>query len=223
MQFSEYRNHWPRLILMIALLAGASLACNLPFSDVEPSPTEILATVEIPATEAPVIIPTAVELTPGQPSTVPAIIETPDATKSVAAPSETPTVEIPTLAATVTPSHTPTRRPNPTVTQEGTVDPSATDSQPSTGPLTFHYQIDWRLNPSDPLESFATVTVTAAGGGGGYIYLWDEIEQDGPIWEYSWRSCKGDPHSITVNSADGQSVTVNYFENPPCPTPMPTP
>jgi hypothetical protein len=73
------------------------------------------------------------------------------------------------------------------------------------------------------LESIATVTITAAGGGGGYIYLWDEIEQDGPIFEYFWRSCMGDPHSITVTSADGQSVTVNYYENPPCPTPTPTP
>jgi hypothetical protein len=123
----------------------------------------------------------------------------------------------------MTPSLTPTTPPLATSTQAGTSEPTATESQGDLGPLSFHYEIVWRLDPSDPMQSIATVTITASGGGGGYEYFWDTFPVDGPIFEYTWRSCYGDPHSITVTSADGQSVTVKYFQNPPCPTPTPTP
>jgi hypothetical protein len=49
------------------------------------------------------------------------------------------------------------------------------------------------------------------------------MEVDGPVFEYEWSTCRGNPGSLRVDSSDGQSVLKNYFENPPCPTPTPTP
>jgi hypothetical protein len=239
MNIQNLQERWTHLFLFVFLLAGLSLACNAPFSDTEPSPTRELQGKEDPDTQEPPA-PSEPTLdsepisTLGSPATVPVIIDTPKATQPQATSSDTPTVEIPTLAATVTASNTPTRRPLPTRTREGSSTPSGTEIPGSPGPLTFHYEIVWRLHPTDPSESIATVTVNAEGGGGGYRYYMgcentqesqclptDEV--DGPIFEYMWRNCRGNPQSLTVTSADGQSVTVKYYENPPCPTPTPTP
>jgi hypothetical protein len=73
------------------------------------------------------------------------------------------------------------------------------------------------------MQSIATVTIQPSGGGGGYEYYMGGIPVEGPIFEYTWRNCYGNPQSLTVTSADGQSVTQDYFENPPCPTATPTP
>jgi hypothetical protein len=236
MRFQIQPNRWTKPLIFVFLLALASLACNAPFSDVEPSPTRVVQQKEVPDTLVPPepTQTTEPESTPGSPATVPVLLETPEATQPQTTPSNTATIEIPTLAPTVTPSHTPTRRPLATRTREGTSTPSSTEDPGSAGPLTFHFDIVWRLHPTIPNESIATVTVNAEGGGGGYRYYigcensavsqclpTDEV--DGPVFEYTWRNCMGNPQSLTVTSADGQSVTVNFYENPPCPTPTPTP
>jgi hypothetical protein len=225
MIFQRLQERWVPLFLFVFLLAGASLACNTPFSDVEPSPTKEPQAKEVPDTPIPPdpTLDTEQDFTPGSPATVPIIIETPEATQPQATPSNTPAFEIPTLAATVTASHTPTRRPQPTRTRDGSGTPSATEIPGSAGPLTFHFEIVWRPHPTDPTESIATVTVDAEGGGGGYRYYLALEEMEGPVFEYTWRNCMGNPQSLTVTSADGQSVKVDYYENPPCPTPTPIP
>jgi hypothetical protein len=225
MKIQNLQERWARLFLFVFLLAALSLACNAPFNDTEPSQTRELERKEVTDTpEPPLPAPdNEPDYTPGSPATVPVIIETPEATQPQATPSNTPTVEIPTLAATVTASHTPTRRPLPTRTREGSGTPSGTEIPGSPGPLTFHFEIAWRLHPTDPIESIATVTIYAEGGGGGYRYYMALEEMEGPVFEYTWRNCMGNPQSLTVTSADGQSATVNYYENPPCPTPTPTP
>ena len=73
------------------------------------------------------------------------------------------------------------------------------------------------------MEAIATVTIYPSGGGGDYEYFMGGQPVDGPIFEYTWRVCKANPQSLTVVSADGQSVTQSYYEQPPCPTPTPTP
>lgn len=215
------RRRWPRISVFPLLLLGAAIACNAPFRDVEPSPTD-LATIEREPGEVtregeiPGAIP---ESTAASPATVPAILRTPEATVTGVNTAQTPGLEIPTLAATMTPSRTSTRSPTSTATGEGTGEPPAT----TTGTLSFSYVIDWRLNPSNPMESIATVTIYASGGGGGYEYYSDDLPVDGPVFEFTWVSCKARPGSLRVDSADGQSVRENYYETPPCPTPTPTP
>ncbi|MGB3716426.1 MAG: hypothetical protein WA996_18555 [Candidatus Promineifilaceae bacterium] len=225
MKIQNLQERWARIFLFVFLLAGLSLACNAPFSDAETSPTREPQMKEVPDTPKPPEPAPDNEpgFTPGSPATVPIILETHEPTRSQATPSNTPTVEIPTLAATVTASHTPTRRPQATRTREGSSTPSGTKVPGSDGPLNFHFDIVWRLHPTDPIESIATVTINPAGGGGDYRYYMGIDEVEGPVFEYKWRNCMGNPQSLTVTSADGQSVTVDYFENPPCPTPTPTP
>jgi hypothetical protein len=225
------RDRWLRPFLFVLLLAGVSLACNSPTDDAETEATRerpAKEVVETPKPEGPVATRLP-DRTPGSPATLPIVVDPPQPTSTAVAPADTATVEIPTLAATVTPSHTPTRRPQftrtpvATSTPDGTTTPVSTQEPGNAGPLTFTFEIYWSAHPTDPMESIATVTVYASGGGGGYEYYLGGDPVDGPVFEYPWRNCMGNPQSLTVTSADGQSVTQDYFENPPCPSPTPTP
>lgn len=222
---------WLRPLIFVLLLAAMSLACNSPSDDAD-SPTtreqsgKVEADTRVPDNPAETSVP---EEDLGAPATVPIVAGTPEATEPEQSPEDTPIIEIPTLASTMTPSSTPTRRPaststpRPVNTPDGTTTPSGPPQPGEDGPLTFHHYIEWRAHPTDPMESIATVTVNASGGGGGYEYFMGGNPVDGPIWEYSWRNCYANPQSLTVTSADGQSVTIDYYENPPCPTPTPNP
>jgi hypothetical protein len=223
--------HWLRPLIFVLLLAAMSLACNSPSEDAESGPTreqsgKVVADTPEPGKTRETSAP---EEDLGAPATVPIIVETPEATVPGQSPDDTPTVEIPTLAATMTPSSTPTRRPastntpRPVNTPDGTTTPSEPPEPGEDGPLTFHYYIEWRAHPTDPMESIATVTINASGGGGGYEYFMGGNPVDGPVFEYTWRNCYANPQSLTVTSADGQSVTQDYYENPLCPTPTITP
>jgi hypothetical protein len=88
--------------------------------------------------------------------------------------------------------------------------------------ISFTYEITWQLKENDPAFSIATVVIHADGGDLPYTYYRDDIEVDGPVFRYEWATCKANPGSLRVDSADGQSVREDYFENPPCPTPTPT-
>jgi hypothetical protein len=225
MNVKMLRDRWARPFLYIFLLAGLSLACNAPLINSDATPTRERPRKEAadtPVPERPAVT-SEPDATLGSPATVPVIIGTPAATGPPGSPPDTPTVVFPTLAPTVTPSNTPTRRPASTSTPDQTTTPSSTHVPGNDGPLSFTFEIVWSPHPTNPLESIATVTVYPSGGGGGYEYYMGGIPVDGPTWQYAWRNCNGNPQSLTVTSADGQRVTENYYENPPCPTPSPTP
>jgi hypothetical protein len=153
------------------------------------------------------------------PQTLPASIETAEAQEEEdeVAPTFTP-IQQPTLAATLTPSATPSRRP------ANTPRPGVTATTANTGgPLDFDYNISWRLKDASAKTAIATVTIRASGGSGIYTYFRDDLVVDGPVFEYEWATCSGNPGSLRVDSSDGQSARKEYFENPPCPTATPTP
>ena len=202
--------------LMVALLLGAGLACNAPLAEDEAITETPTALPE--STEAVEPGDSSEEVTLAAPQTVPASVETEEAGEegTGAAPTFTP-IQQPTLAATLTPSRTP--RPTATVGQSRPT-PTPPDAG---GPLSFTYQISWRLKDASGTQAIATVTIEAKGGSGAYIYYRDDLRADGPVFEYEWAACSGNPGSLRVDSTDGQTARIDYFENPPCPTPTPTP
>jgi hypothetical protein len=198
--------------LFIILLALAALACNAPRSGEETEPPVPTGT-DIPPTEESVPQPT-----PGAPETIPADLPTTTAeSEEEELPTFTP-IQQPTLAETLAPTATkrpPTRSPN-------TVAPLSTDTPDAdAGPLDFQYHIAWRFKDDTYKQSIATVTITAQGGGGEYVYYRDGLLVDGPVFEYEWASCRGNPGSFRVESADGQFKEVSYFGEPLCATPTP--
>lgn len=202
--------------LMVLLLIAAGLACNAPGNGATEPP---MATI----TASPTI--EQIQSTLGAPETLPAILSsaTAEAMTQTPLPSFTP-IQPPTLAPTLAPSNTPIKKP--TSGNGGTVTktPTATDLPvESQGSLTFSYHIEWRLKDASAKQAIATVTINAKGGGGGYTYYRDELQVDGPNFEYVWSTCAGNPGSFRVTSADGQTLKVDYFSNPPCPTLTPTP
>jgi hypothetical protein len=203
--------------LMVFLLLGAGLACNMPLVEetVVPDTPEVVNTIQAIATEV------EEEATLGAPQTIPAAVETEQAgdENGQELPTFTP-ITPPTLAATLTPSATPSRRPSSTPRPAVTASATAADAG---GPLSFTYNINWRIKDASAKTAIATVTINAKGGGGGYTYFRDDLEVDGPVFEYEWATCSGNPGSLRVDSADGQTSRQEYFEQPPCPTPTPTP
>jgi hypothetical protein len=153
------------------------------------------------------------------PQTIPSSIETEEAEEESGnvAPTFTP-IKPPTLAATLTPSITPSRQPT------RTPQPGATATAADTGgPLSFTHHISWRLKDASARTAIATVTIEARGGSGDYTYFRDDLEVEGPLFEYEWATCSGNPGSLRVDSTDGQTARKEYFQNPPCPTMTPTP
>jgi hypothetical protein len=209
-------SHMRRLGLMIALLVGAVLACNAPLAEDEAiteTPTATPESTEPAASTA--------EATLASPQTVPASLETEEAGEQTSEPVPTFTpIQQPTLAATLTPSSTP--RPTATARPGGTARPTSTPPDAG-GPLSFTYNISWRLKDASATQAVATVTIDAKGGSGVYFYYRDDLRVAGPVFEYEWATCSGNPGSLRVDSTDGQTARTEYFENPPCPTPTPTP
>jgi hypothetical protein len=213
---SHKRPGFRRLGLMVALLILAVLACNAPVADRTVDPPDASPSAEVPPSPTATPVPAA---TLSSPQTVPASIETEEAREESgsAAPTFTP-IEPPTLAATLTPSATPSRRPTRTPRPATTA-----TADNSGGPLSFTYRVDWRLADASARTAIATVTLDVKGGSGEYTYYRDDLEVDGPVFEYEWATCSGNPGSFRVDSSDGQSTRVDYFETPPCPTMTPTP
>ena len=111
--------------------------------------------------------------------------------------------------------------PAPTVTLPGIPEETGTPP-PSQGDLSFTYQIEWSIDEQNPYLAVARVTIQAQGGNGQYTYYHDDIRQDGPVFTYQWAVCRSNPDSLRVDATDDQSMRVDYFERPPCPS-TPTP
>jgi hypothetical protein len=188
-----------RIVWFIGLLAMMALACNAPVGGAEtPSPPPATSALSPQATQTPTESPTA--------ETDPAT-ETEESPASL--PTFTPIQAIAPVGVTVTTQATPT--------EPGTSTPQATPTEAAnSGPLSFSYTITWQVS-SNPGIAVATVSIAANGGGGSYQYFRDDLPVNGPVFQYEWATCRANPGSLRVDSADGQSVRENYFETPPCP------
>ena len=203
------------LSVFAGLLILAVLACNTQSST--PVPTRPPTNTPMPTKTAPPREPTR---TLTAPETLPAGVPPTFTPAATFTPLPTFTPFRPTLAATITPSNTPTNTPQfqPTLRATSIVRATETITNAAPGALTFTFDISWRLSSENPAEAIATVTIYPSGGGGDYTYTWDEQPVENPF-EYPWRLCKGNPSTLTVESADGQKAIEKYYERPPCPTP----
>jgi hypothetical protein len=196
-------------LILITGLILAGLACNAPIGTEDEVPTPPTGTTS--PTSAPAGTATEADATdtavPGEPTTLPTF-----------------TRIQPTLAPTVTPRASGTIQATPTTAATLTAGPAASPTVAASPdqPLSFTYSISWRLDPANPMVAIASVVITAQGGGGGYAFFHDDLPVAGPAFEYIWAACTANPGSLRVDSAGGQSVKVDYFEQAPCPTPTPT-
>lgn len=178
-----------RLIgLALAGLTGALLACNAP------TPTPYLFLTITPVT------PTAQEIVPPspQPST-----------------TETATPNRPTATATPTPTETIT--PTPTTTP--------TPTRPvSTGPLDFQIPTaldHWQPCPDGPPGEMEVTIILRITGGAPPYTVYHDLGRVTTTWEntpkivFRVRGCSAIVHTLTVTSADGQSVAHKYWIPPP--------
>ena len=131
-------------------------------------------------------------------STTQAVTET-----SPPAATEPPSTATPTLTAIPTPTTTPTPTPSVTPGPLDFVPPTALD--------------DWVLLPDG--KHVCTITLQIAGGVPTYTVehiseTFTTLETS-PTLAFTARGCSGIVHSITVESADGQTVTHDYWIPPP--------
>lgn len=200
--------YWRPWLILMAVVAVVGLACNLPLdisNPAPPPPTRPPVTV-VPGATLPAVTPILTS------PLLPAITDEPDIT-----PLPTFTPIQPVLAATITPRGSDA--PAPTVTSRP-VGLSPTPETPtpeppaSRGLLTLNYNLQWRVEAG---KAIARVTLTASGGAPPYVYYHDDLAVAGPQFEYTWTTCNPNPGSFRVDSADGQTTRVNYYETPPCP------
>ncbi len=215
--------------LMISLLAATMLACNLPLA--EPPPPLAPPTAE-PATSGAGVEDEEAGTAEAQPyddvyAEATATPE-PTAVPTEAGPTNTP---LPTFTPILAP--TATTRPNnqpptaiPTEAGESEIDPSenavvAGDPTPTLRPefqpLALTFVQTWAFDEDDRNFSWATVTLTATGGDGNYTYFRDNKPQKNNQFGYRWRSCVDNLGTFRVDSADGQTVTVEFKDKSPCP------
>ncbi len=202
---------WRPIFGLVGILLGVGLACNLPLDISNPAPPP----TRPPITALPQTTPTDGLADPTLPP-LPGITDEPIPAQL---PTFTPIQPLlaPTLAlrdggtpggvpaATVTPY-----TPGVSLTPELTAPPAPV----SGGPLGVSYVIRWRIEAD---KAVARVTLTATGGSAPYRYYHDDLPVSGPTFEYAWTTCNPNPGSFRVDSGDGQSVRINYYEIPPCP------
>jgi hypothetical protein len=202
-------------------LALTALACNVPLepANVIPPPPTLATGGEAQPTAA------ADDLPGEQPDkgSAPAATAAPITLVPTATP-RTPSGTLPPTDPSAEEGGTPTATATPqgaqsTATRSATETATATptvSSPASGGQLTLSYTIDWRGAGDGTSDVIARVRLQAGGGGGGYRYYHDDRQVSGPVFEYRWASCRANPGSFRVDSADGQSVRINYYETPPC-------
>jgi hypothetical protein len=177
--------------LALIVLAAAALACN--------APTASPALQNPPPTVTPYVAGTS----PAE--TVPAAPTIPAETQA-AATAKTP----PEATATPTPTETPT----PTATLPT---PTATRRPVNEGPLDFAAPTSvysWEQQADGAVRVVLKITIT--GGAPPFTVSHGGVV-DGQTWEREYyihfvrQGCGGIPQSITVQSADGQTISKDYW------------
>ena len=179
-------------LIVLMAWAGVVLACNLPLA----ARVEPLSPPTLPAESAEDLSNEESESAENGTDPVPTATLLPTADNSSCG-------EVIQLAPTVTPRATPSG--------------NTTSTEGDGGTLTLDYEISWELNQSDTNFALATVTLLAKGGNGEYSFFRDDIPTGGSQFVYRWGSCQPNPGTFRVNTGDGQSATVEYFTEAPCP------
>ncbi|MBN1953890.1 MAG: hypothetical protein JW900_02460 [Anaerolineae bacterium] len=190
-----------RMVLALLALSLAALACNYPTLQPSPPVTVTPYVPEVEGTSAP----------PPSPSPL---------------PEPTPVVEEPELT---TEPGSPTPEPSPT--ENGT--PSVTPTVPvSTGPLNFeapNNPIGWEDVGGGQYEVSIAIHVT---GGAPPFRISDSLFAPGTVFHspgrdytlvFAWSGCGGVSHTITVESADGQTSSQSHWVFPLWCPPTPNP
>jgi hypothetical protein len=175
-----------RIAVALLLLTLAALACNAPSAEPTVGPT---VTPFVPPAE--------------ETETEPAPTEPPEEPTSTPDPEE-PTETIP--SATTTPTATVTSEP---ITPEPT-------TAPSEGPLNF--AIPSTLSDYQPTgegDYRVTLVIEISGGAPPFtvrhdLEAFETTEREYPI-VFRHSGCSAIIHTITVESADGQSATQDYY------------
>ena len=178
------------VVLVLGLVACAAPAPPVPTAVPQPA-TVVVTTVVTPTPEpSPVVVAATVEPTPVVVTVVVIATDTP------VPPTETP----------VPPAETPQPQPQPTPT--------------SSGPLDFAEpaRLDhWQQMPEDEYE--CTIILQITGGAPPYTIFHDLEElttsETNPAIVFKARGCIRIVHTITVESADGQTVSHDYAIIPP--------
>ena len=175
-----------RIFVALLLMTLAALACNAPGAEPTSGP---------PPTVTPFVPPTE--------ETAPSPTEAPEEPTSTSEP-EAPTETTPALTVTTTPTVTvdaPT--PEPTV-------------PPSEGPLDFSVpsSLD-NYQPTGEGDYEVTLVIHISGGAPPFtihhdVETFETSERDYPL-VFRHRGCSAIVHTITVESADGQSATHDYY------------
>jgi len=182
-------------LAFIALVAG-SLACNAP----TPAPSQA---------PFPTATPQALSTVPPQETALPEPTDTPT--------EETPMSDSPGATETATTEATPSATPTPQAT---TPTPTNTPTlPPSEGPLDFDpptWIDSWEPLPDGRYK--AVVIVHISGGAPPFTINHDHIEtEDSPTSERDYNltllasGCGAIVHNITVESADGQTASEDYW------------
>jgi len=178
-----HRRYAQMVLALVGLLASV-LACNMPTSTVQAPPLTTMP--DIPSTLPPQ-------------ETVPLA---PTETRPEAAPTST--------------SQTSTETPAPTETEPLPTTTPVPTPPLSTGPLDFPIPTvldHWR--PLDDGEYEATIILRITGGAPPYTIRHDldvfTTWETNPAVVFTARGCTGLVHTLTVGSADGQSVKHEYW------------
>jgi hypothetical protein len=166
-----------------------------------------------------IVVSACFPATPASPTEgVPATV-TPVAPTATSPPTETPTplpTNTPEPTDEPTPEPTDTPVPTPTATTEPTSTPKPQPPK-STGPLDFpqpEWVYMWEKQPDGNVKVVVEVVIT---GGAPPFTVKHDGNVVGKTWERSFlvdflhMGCSGIGHTITVESADGQSITHDYW------------
>jgi hypothetical protein len=145
--------------------------------------------------------------TPPVAATFPPVASPPQATAEANTPEPAGDTATPTATMTSIPN-----TPKPANTKKPVASPE---------PLQARYErVGIRREPNN--QAVLTLRVIATGGGGGYKYYNDNVQQPGDTFDVLGTCGAPLTHTIKVTSADGESVSIQYFEAGNCPTPTPT-
>jgi len=185
----------PVIVTCVVLVLGPVVACTVPATTgptaMPEAPTVVVTRVVTATPEpTPIVVTATAEPTP---IVVTVMVV---ATNTPMPPTETP----------MPPTETPRPRPRATPTSAGPLDFSE--------PTMLDY---WQ--PLADGEHECTITVRITGGARPYtvhhdLYVFTTWETD-PAIIFKARGCIGIVHTITVESADGQTVSHDYWISPP--------